>query len=84
MKYGLPMAFYSDKHNIFRVNMPGCYGITQFGRVIQELGIEIICANSAQAKGRVERANQTLQDRLVKEMRLRGISDIKTANAYLP
>ena len=83
-KYGIPIAFYSDKHNIFRINMPGCYGVTQFGRVAQELGIEIICANSAQAKGRVERANQTLQDRLIKEMRLRGISDIKTANAYLP
>ena len=84
IKHGLPIAFYSDKHSIFRVNMPGCYGATQFGRVAQELGIEIICANSAQAKGRVERANQTLQDRLIKEMRLRGISDIKTANAYLP
>lgn len=83
-KYGLPMAFYSDKHNIFRVNMPGCEGATQFGRAVEELGIEIICANSAQAKGRVERANQTLQDRLIKEMRLRGISDIKTANTYVP
>lgn len=83
-KYGLPMAFYSDKHGIFRVNMPGCYGVTQFGRAARELGIEIICANSPQAKGRVERANGILQDRLVKEMRLRGINDIKTANAYLP
>jgi len=83
-KYGLPMAFYSDKHSIFRVNMPGCEGVTQFGRAAQELGIEIICANSPQAKGRVERANGILQDRLVKEMRLRGISDIETANAYLP
>jgi hypothetical protein len=51
---------------------------------MQELGIEIICANSPQAKGRVERANQTLQDRLVKELRLRGISTIEAANAYLP
>lgn len=84
IKYGLPMAFYSDKHNIFRVNMPGCVGVTQFGRAARELGIEIICANSPQAKGRVERANGILQDRLVKEMRLRVISDIKTANAYLP
>lgn len=83
-KYGLPMAFYSDKHSIFRVNMPGCEGVTQFGRSAQELGIEIICANSPQAKGRVERANGILQDRLVKEMRLRGINDIKTANAYMP
>ena len=83
-KYGLPMAFYSDKHSIFRVNMPSCEGTTQFGRAAQELGVEIICANSPQAKGRVERANGILQDRLVKEMRLRGINDIKTANAYLP
>jgi len=83
-KHGLPMAFYNDKHSIFRVNKPGCEGRTQFGRMAKELGIEIICANSPQAKGRVERANGILQDRLVKEMRLRGISDIKTANAYLP
>lgn len=83
-KYGFPMAFYSDRHNIFRVNMPGCEKVTQFGGAAEELGIEIICANSAQAKGRVERANQTLQDRLIKEMRLRGISDIKAANAYVP
>jgi len=83
-KYGLPMAFYSDKHSIFRINMPNCEGTTQFGRAVQELGIEIICANSPQAKGRVERANGILQDRLVKEMRLRGISEIETANAYLP
>ena len=51
-------------------------GLTQFGRAMQELDIQIICANTPQAKGRVERANQTLQDRLVKELRLRGISDI--------
>ncbi|MDR8378682.1 transposase, partial [Acinetobacter baumannii] len=58
-------------------------GITQFGRVLSELGIELICANSPQAKGRVERANQTLQDRLIKEMRLEGISSIEDANAWL-
>ncbi len=52
-------------------------GFTQFGRAMQELDIQIICANSPQAKGRVERANQTLQDRLVKELRLRDISDSK-------
>ena len=83
-QYGLPMAFYSDKHGIFRVNMPDCDSETQFGRAARELGIEIICAHSPQAKGRVERSNQTLQDRLVKEMRLLGISDIEAANAYLP
>jgi hypothetical protein len=87
-RYGKPVAFYSDKHGIFRVNQEQTSGlsdgITQFGRAMQELGIQIICANSPQAKGRVERANQTLQDRLVKELRLQGISDIDTANAFLP
>jgi hypothetical protein len=51
---------------------------------MEELDIQIICANTPQAKGRIERANQTLQDRLVKELRLRGISDIDAGNAYLP
>jgi transposase len=87
-RYGKPLAFYSDKHGIFRVNQEQTTGLgsglTQFGRSMQELDIQIICANSPQAKGRVERANQTLQDRLVKELRLRGISDIKRANAFLP
>jgi transposase len=87
-RYGKPVAFYSDKHGIFRVNQPRplglSSGLTQFGRAMQELDIQIICANSPQAKGRIERANQTLQDRLVKELRLRGISDIDSANAYLP
>jgi transposase len=84
---GKPVAFYSDKHNIFRVNIPnGSSGnnLTQFGRAMKELDIEIICANSPQAKGRVERANETLQDRLVKEMRLRGIDSLEAGNAYLP
>ena len=57
-------------------------GLTQFGRALYELNIDIICANTPQAKGRVERANQTLQDRLVKELRLRGINTIEAANAY--
>ena len=87
-RYGKPVAFYSDKHGIFRVNQEQTTGlgsgITQFGRAMQELDIQIICASSPQAKGRVERANQTLQDRLVKELRLQGISDIDSANAYLP
>ena len=87
-RYGKPVAFYSDKHGIFRVNQEQTTGLgsglTQFGRAMQDLDIQIICANSPQAKGRVERANQTLQDRLVKELRLRGISDIQAANAYLP
>lgn len=87
-RYGKPIAFYSDKHGIFRVNQPRplgtTSGLTQFGRAMQELDVEIICANTPQAKGRIERANQTLQDRLVKELRLRGISDIDSANAFLP
>ena len=58
--------------------------ITQFGRILNELNIDIIFANSPQAKGRVERANRTLQDRLIKEMRLEGISSIAEANAWLP
>ena len=85
--YGKPVAFYSDKHGIFRVNMPNSVSgdnLTQFGRAMQALGIQIICANTPQAKGRVERANQTLQDRLVKEMRLRSISSLEAGNAYLP
>jgi len=84
---GKPVAFYSDKHGIFRVNMPNTgqgENLTQFGRAMEELGIKIICANTPQAKGRVERANETLQDRLVKEMRLRGISSMDAGNAYLP
>lgn len=58
--------------------------MTQFGRALSELNIEILCANSSQAKGRVERANRTLQDRLVKELRLSRISDMEAGNAFLP
>lgn len=87
-RFGKPIAFYSDKHGIFRVNQEQKLGLgsglTQFGRAMQDLDIQIICANSPQAKGRIERAHQTLQDRLVKELRLRGISEMQAANAYLP
>lgn len=86
-RYGKPVAFYSDKHGIFRVNQASAGStdaLTQFGRAMQELDIQIICANTPQAKGRVERANQTLQDRLVKEMRLLGIASMADGNAYLP
>jgi transposase len=86
IKYGRPLAFYSDKHGIFRINKPGCLKkelITQYGRACKELDIEIICANTPQAKGRVERNNKTQQDRLVKELRLRGISTIDEANKFL-
>jgi hypothetical protein len=73
--WGKPVAFYSDKHGVFRVNHEGAIGgdgMTQFGRALHALNIDIICANSSQAKGRVERAHKTLQDRLVKELRLAG------------
>lgn len=87
-RYGKPVAFYSDKHGVFRVNIQQPLGegrgVTQFGRAMQDLDIQIICANSPQAKGRVERANQTLQDRLVKELRLRNLSTIEAGNKYLP
>src|ERR1700674_4925151 len=85
--HGKPVAFYSDKHGIFRVNAKEAFGgarITPFGRVLSELNIDIICANSPQAKGRIERAFGTLQDRLVKELRLAGISTVTAANAWLP
>jgi transposase len=84
--HGAPVAFYSDKHTVFRVNRDakGGPGMTQFGRALAELNIEILCANSSQAKGRVERVNRTLQDRLVKELRLAGLRDIAAGNAFLP
>src|SRR4030081_822854 len=86
-RYGKPVAFYSDKHGVFRVNRKdaiGGDGMTQFGRALHALNIDIICANSSQAKGRVERANGTLQDRLVKEMRLCGIDTIAAGTTFLP
>ena len=86
-KYGRPEAFYSDKHAVFRVNREGALngeGITQYGRAMEELGIRLICANSPQAKGRVERKNRDLQNRLVKAMRLAKISTIEEGNAFLP
>jgi hypothetical protein len=85
--HGRPVAFYSDKHSVFRVAKKEAMngqGMTQFGRALCELNIEILCANSSQAKGRVERVNRTLQDRLVKELRLAGISDMAEGNAFLP
>jgi len=83
--YGRPAALYSDKHSIFRVNHADHESeLTQFTRALKTLTIEPIHANTPQAKGRVERANKTLQDRLVKEMRLNGINTIEEANLYLP
>jgi len=86
-RHGKPVAFYSDRASIFRVTASEAKkkpGITQFGRALSELNIDILCANTPQAKGRVERAHLTLQDRLVKELRLREISTPEAGNAYLP
>jgi transposase len=85
--HGRPEGLYTDKHGIFRVNIPNMSSgdnLTQFGRAMQELEIPIVCANTPQAKGRVERVMLTLQDRLVKEMRLREINNMQEGNAYLP
>ena len=86
-QHGKPMALYSDKATVFRsaqTTTTAGKGVTQFGRAMYELNIDTWCANSSQAKGRVERANLTLQDRLVKELRLRGIDTQEAANAYAP
>ena len=106
VQHGMPMALYSDRHSVFRVN-PAAAGKgggkgsgsgggsegegegesesqTQFGAALQVLGIDLICANSPQAKGRVERANRTLQDRLIKELRWQGMGGMEQGNAALP
>jgi predicted DNA-binding protein (UPF0251 family) len=85
-QHGLPETFYTDRFSVFRVNQTNVTttdAVTMFERAMKELGIKLICASTPQAKGRVERANQTLQDRLVKEMRLEGINDYKHANEFL-
>jgi hypothetical protein len=85
-RHGSPIAFYSDKHSVFRVakkDAKGGQGMTQFGRALCELNIEILCANSSQAKGRVERMNRTPQDGLVKELRLAGIDNMEAGNGFL-
>ena len=85
--HGKPKALYSDKHGVFKVNKKDALsgdGMTQFGRAMKELEIRVIFAHSPQAKGRIERSNRTLQDRLVKELRLRKISSIEAANEFLP
>ena len=83
LKHGKPLSFYSDKHSIFRINKvepESGTGLSQFGRAMQDLDIELIHANSPQAKGRVERVFNTLQNRLVKWLRIEGISDLTSAN----
>jgi transposase len=81
-RHGLPRAVYVDRHSIYR-DEDHPEKPTQFGRAMKELGVELICARSPQAKGRVERRNAVFQDRLVKEMRLRDINDMSQANALL-
>ena len=90
-KHGLPGSLYVDRDSLYRCEgvasiaeqLAGKEPQTQFGRAMEQLGIELILANSPQAKGRVERMNGTLQDRLVKEMRLLGIKDMEGANRFL-
>ncbi len=90
-KYGMPMSLYMDKHTTYKATgkptlqdeLNGTDPVSEFGRALKELGVQLIHANSPQAKGRVERLFNTLQDRLVKEMRLRGISSITEANEFL-
>lgn len=90
-KKGIPMSLYMDKHTTYKSTgkatiedeLNGTEPMSEFGRALTELGLELIHANSPQAKGRVERLFNTLQDRLVKEMRLRGISSITEANEFL-
>jgi len=90
-KHGLPASLYVDRDSIYRCEGLACIAEqlagkqpqTQFGRAMEQLGIKLILANSPQAKGRVERMNGTLQDRLVKEMRLAGVNDIESGNRFL-
>ena len=81
-RYGRPRALYTDRSAICQVRQGD--SITQFHEALLDLDIELILANSPQAKGRVERANRTLQDRLLKELKLRRINNITDANLYLP
>ena len=86
-QHGKPIAFYSDKHAVFKINKKAPLSgkqMTEYARALYELNIELICAHSSQAKGRVERANKTLQDRLIKEMRLAGINSMEEANVWMP
>jgi hypothetical protein len=83
--YGRPASLYVDRGGVYKVNIHNEEEekITQYKRALDEIDVKLIWARSPQAKGRVERLFETLQDRLVKELRLRGISDIKSANEFL-
>jgi transposase len=85
-QFGLPAALYRDGSSVFAPTHPGAGArdeATQVGRALAELGITSIPAGSPQAKGRIERAWGTFQDRLVSELRRRGVSDLASANAVL-
>lgn len=90
-KYGLPMSVYLDRHTTYKSprkltewdEAEGIEFLSQFERALKELGVEVIHALSPQAKGRIERLFGVLQDRLVKEMRLRGIKTKEEANGFL-
>lgn len=87
LAHGKPRSIYLDRLRTYFNNHPSALGdeemLTQFQRAMKELGVETIVAHSPQAKGRIEKLFKTLQDRLIKELRLRNISDIKTANLFL-
>ncbi len=91
-QYGIPLAVYADKHTTYRSpaeptveeQLAGVAPASQFGRALRDLGVELIAAHSPQAKGRIERLFHTLQDRLVKEMRMAGIATLAEANRFLP
>jgi len=88
-RYGIPRVLYTDWKNVYvrvattREQRAGTVPLTQFGRMCQKLGIQIIPASSPQAKGRVERMHGTHQDRLIKKLRLRGIASYEEANGFL-
>ena len=91
-RYGLPVSIYLDKHTTYKSTqkpsvedeLNNVKPLSQFGRAVTELGVNVIYAGSAQAKGRIERLFNTFQDRLIKEMRLKGIKTIDEANKFLP
>ena len=90
-KYGIPVSIYLDKHSTYKSTkkqsiedeLNNVEPLSQFGRALEELGVNVIYANSPQAKGRIERLFNTFQDRLIKEMRLKGINTIEEANKFL-
>jgi len=90
-KYGIPVSIYLDKHTTYKSNkkqtiedeLNDVEPLSQFGRALEELGVNVIYANSPQAKGRIERLFNTFQDRVIKEMRLKGIKTIKEGNEFL-